>query len=249
MMSLSAQKSVKSNKERQQDDLYATSPAAVEALLEREKFHNVILEPCCGLGHISRTLEEHKYRVISSDKNFYGFGMEGIDFLSNDDLFSNLKGNVDIITNPPYHLAVPMVEKALTIAKHKVAMLFPFWYLIKFYWYPPCRIYLFTRKIDIAKNGDFETYRGKNMKDYAWFIFEKGYKSETVVHYIINNKKVTPLVRQLEEKYSCNEIFWNSSKDNMKQYAILLHKEGISNRSIAKKLNVSEGTIRNWLKK
>lgn len=35
----------------------------------------------------------------------------------------------------------------------------------------------------------------------------------------------------------------------MKQYAILLHKEGISNRSIAKKLNVSEGTIRNWLKK
>ena len=247
-MSLPIHKAVRSSQDRQQDDLYATSPAAVEALLEREKFHNVILEPCCGLGHISRTLKEHKYHVISSDKYFYGFGTEGIDFLANDDFFSDLKENVDIVTNPPYHLAVPIVEKALTLAKHKVAMLFPFWYLIRFYWYPPCRIYLFTRKIDIAKDGDFEIYKGKNMKDYAWFIFEKGFKSETVVHYIINNKKVTPIVKRLEEKYSCNEIFWNSSKDKMKQYAIQLHHEGISKRAIARKLGVTEGTIRNWLK-
>lgn len=96
-MSLPVHKAVRSSQDRQQDDLYATSPAAVEALLEREKFHNVILEPCCGLGHISLTLEEHKYHVISSDKNFYGFGTEGIDFLANDDFFSDLKENVDIV--------------------------------------------------------------------------------------------------------------------------------------------------------
>lgn len=247
-MSLPVQKAVRSSQNRQQDDLYATSPEAVEALLKREKFHNTILEPCCGLGHISKVLELHKYNVISTDKNFYGYGNEGIDFLTDDAFFADLKDKVDIITNPPYHLSVLMVEKALSIAKFKVCMLFPFWYLIKFYWHPPRRVYLFTRKIDIAKDGDFTTYKGKNMKDYAWFVFEKGYKGETLIRYIINNKKVVPSIRTMEEKYSDDKSFWNSSKENMKEYALFLHDEGLSNRAIARKLDVTEGTIRNWLK-
>ncbi|MCD8092872.1 MAG: helix-turn-helix domain-containing protein [Bacteroides sp.] len=245
-MSLPIQKAVRSSRDRQQNDLYATSPEAVEALLEKEKFHNNILEPCCGLGHIAMVLESHNYHVISSDKNFYGYGQEGIDFLNNDDFFTGL--DVDVITNPPYHLAIPMLERALEIAKFKVAMLFPFWYLIKFYYNPPARVYLFTRKIDIAKDGDFETFKNKNMKDYAWFVFEKGCKAATTVHYIINNKKVTPTIKKLEEKYAKDEVFWNSSKDSMKRHAFLLHNEGISNRAIARKLGVTEGTIRYWFK-
>lgn len=247
-MSLSAQKSVRSSEERHSEDLYATSPEAVEALLERETFHNTVLEPCCGLGHISQVLKSNGYQVISSDKNFYGYGTGGKDFLDEDKFFAKLSGQVDIITNPPYSLAIPMVEKALNIAKSKVAILFPFWYLIKFYWNPPRRVYLFTRKIDIAKDGDFATYKGKNMKDYAWFIFEKGYRGETSVRYINNNKKVVPCIKSLEEKYSHDEAFWNSSKENMKKHALLLHDEGLSNRAIARKLDITEGTIRNWLK-
>lgn len=71
-MSLPVHKAVRSSQDRQQDDLYATSPVAVEALLEREKFHNVILEPCCGLGHISRTLEEHNILVT----RFFGIALK-----------------------------------------------------------------------------------------------------------------------------------------------------------------------------
>ena len=248
-MSLPIQKAVKSSKERQQNDLYATSPEAVVALLTREKFHYTILEPCCGLGHISEVLKSHNYHVISSDKNFYGYGHEGIDFLTDNDFFSSLKGEVDIITNPPYNSAISMVKKALSLAKFKVCMLFPYWYIIKFYWHPPRRVYIFTRKIDIAKDGDFETYKGKNMKDYAWFVFEKGYKADTVIQYIINNKKTTPAMKELEIEYSKEDAYWNTSKTAKKRYAMQLHSEGISNRSIAKKLDVTEGTIRNWLKK
>lgn len=171
-MSLPVQKAVRSNENRHQEDMYATSPAAVEALLEREKFYSCILEPCCGQGHISKVLELHNYHVISSDKNFHGYGNGGLDFLKDNDFFSGL--DADIVTNPPYRLAIPMLERALEITKFKVAMLFPFWYLIKFYYNPPARVYLFTRKIDIARDGDFETFKNKNMKDYAWFIFEKG---------------------------------------------------------------------------
>ncbi len=247
-MSLPAQKAVRSSEERHEEDLYATSPDAVKMLLEREKFHHKILEPCCGLGHISEVLLQHNYKVISTDKNYYGYGIGGKNFLVDDEYLNQLKGKVDIITNPPYNLAVEIVEKALSLAKHKVAMLFPFWYIIKFYWYPPRRVYLFTRKIDIARDGDFETFHGKNMKDYAWFIFDKGYKGNTAIHYIVNNRKVTPNVERLETIFSDESKFWNSSKESMRAYALQLHEDGLSNRAIAKKLEVSEGTIRNWLK-
>ncbi len=71
-------------------------------------------------------------------------------------------------------MAIPIVEKTLTLAKHKVAMLFPFWYLIRFYWYPPCRIYLFfTRKIRKEYGRDryirdaSQTYSGcKDLNEY-----------------------------------------------------------------------------------
>lgn len=243
-----AQKAIRSSSERHSEDFYATDPQAVRLLLKYEKFHHKVLEPCCGMGHISKVLIQHNYEVISADKNDYGYGIVQKDFLAEDDLLNGLKGEVDIVTNPPYYLAVKMVEKALLLAKHKVAMLFPFWYIVKFYWYPPRRIYLFTRKINIAKDGDFEAYHGKNMKDYAWFIFDKGYKGSSTIHYINNNKRVSPIVEELETTYMDESKFWNSSKENMQTYAIQLHKEGVSNRAIAKRLEVSEGTVRNWLK-
>ena len=42
--------------DRANRDFYATPASAVEMLLERESFSKNILEPCCGLGHISKVL-------------------------------------------------------------------------------------------------------------------------------------------------------------------------------------------------
>jgi len=53
--------------ERPKGDFYASPPIAVEKLLEVEKFGNVILEPCCGNGVISKVLESNNYKVISRD--------------------------------------------------------------------------------------------------------------------------------------------------------------------------------------
>ena len=41
------------------NDYYATEPRAVELLLEQESFSELIWEPACGEGHISKVLEEH----------------------------------------------------------------------------------------------------------------------------------------------------------------------------------------------
>jgi len=246
-MSLPVQKSVKSSPNRQENDLYATDPEAVRLLLERERFHKNILEPCAGLGHISEVLHEFGYNVISSDINNYNYGVPYRDFLT-DPFFDENRGNYDIITNPPYNIAIQVVKRALSVAKGKIALLFPYWYITKFYWMPPRKVYLFTRKIDIAKDGDFQTYHNKNMKEYAWFVWEIGFHDDTIIKYIINNKRVSKQVEDLEKEYSDKALFWNSSKENMKAHMLRLHNENISNREIARRLNIDEKTVRNWLR-
>lgn len=246
-MSLPAQKSVRSSVERHENDLYTTDPEAVRLLLEREKFHKNVLEPCAGLGHISEVLSENGYNVTSSDLNDYGYGIPNRDFLTAS-FFDEHAQEFDIVTNPPYNVSIEMVKRALDVARHKVAMLFPYWYIIKFYWLPPRRVYLFTRKIDIAKDGDFETYHNKNMKLYAWFIWEIGYCGDTTIKYIINNKRITKQVEALEKEYSDKSKYWNTSKENMKKEVLRLHSEKFSNREIGRRLNINEKTVRNWLK-
>lgn len=100
----------------------------------------------------------------------------------------------DIITNPPYKYATEFVRKALERVKegHKVAMFLKVLFLEGksrrelFKQYPPCRIYVCSGRIDCAKNGDFKALKenGGGALAYAWFIWRKGYKGETIVKWI-----------------------------------------------------------------
>lgn len=54
-------------KRKKQGDFYETPRWAIEALLKREGFDGVILEPCCGKDAISKVLEVYGYKVKSSD--------------------------------------------------------------------------------------------------------------------------------------------------------------------------------------
>lgn len=60
--------------DRQINDFYATEPKAVELLLEKECFSKKILEPACGMGHISNVLKHHGYDVYSYDIINRGYG-------------------------------------------------------------------------------------------------------------------------------------------------------------------------------
>ena len=86
------------DKERQNEDYYATDPKAAVLLLELETFSPNIWECACGEGHLSKVFENDGHTVKSTDLMDRGFGETGIDFLSID----NLEWNGDIITNPPY---------------------------------------------------------------------------------------------------------------------------------------------------
>lgn len=106
-------------KERQQQDYYATEPRAAELLLERETFSENIWECACGEKHLAKVFEAHGYNVRSSDI-VDRCGNEIYDFLD----MCNTDWEGDIITNPPYALATEFVYKALSIIPegHKVAM-------------------------------------------------------------------------------------------------------------------------------
>lgn len=169
--------------DRVAQDYYATEPKATEWLLKLEHFDGPILEPACGEGHIAEVLTRGGYSVISRDIIDRGYG-EVADFLAID----NVEWSGDIITNPPYAFAQAFVEKALAIIPtgHKVAMFLKLTFLEGkarkhlFQTQPPARVWVSSSRLLCAPNGDFANIKGSAVA-YAWFVWEKGYKGDTVI--------------------------------------------------------------------
>ena len=170
--------------ERQENDYYATEPKAVELLLEKETFSINLLEPSCGEGHISKVLSEHGYNVTSSDLISRGYG-DTKNFFD----YNNFNGN--IITNPPYKVALDFVKHSLEIIPDgkKVAMFLELQFLEgkarkEFYkTNPPKKIYVASGRLNCAKNGEFEKYPS-SAAAYAWFVWEKGYTGKPEIDWI-----------------------------------------------------------------
>ncbi len=182
------------DKERENNDYYATEPKALELLLELEKFSPYVWECACGQGHLSEVLKSHGHKVKSSDIIDRGYpGTEILDFLKvkKQDIKNDFSR--DIITNPPYKYAKEFVKHALDISMDstKIAMFLKVQFLEGkarkklFEKYPPKVIYVASSRLLCAKNGDFETMKkgGGSAVAYAWFIWEKGFKGEPVVRW------------------------------------------------------------------
>lgn len=157
--------------DRQKDDYYSTPFEATDALLSVEQFNGTIFEPCCGEGHISKRLIERGYTVESSDLIDRGYGTPGRDFLFEREQRDN------VITNPPYKMSLLMAEHSQSIAKNKTALLLKITFLEGvarqqfFKRHPPARIWVFSRRLALMKNG--ESFKG-GMMCLAWFVWETG---------------------------------------------------------------------------
>ena len=172
-----------SKKDREQDDFYATDPKAVEMLCDLEKFSNVIIEPACGMGHISNVLKNRGYSVMSMDLVDRGYpGCVIGDFLK----CGKRNADADIVTNPPYKLAQEFVEKSMEViaSGHKVAMFLKLTFLetVKrrelFKKYPPKTVYVASQRIACWPNGK---PTAQSMVCYAWFVWEKGFSGDTTL--------------------------------------------------------------------
>ncbi len=174
-----------SDHDRETNDFYATSPIALEKLLEKETFINV-WECACGTGNLSEVLKAKGIHGKSSDLVDRGYG-EVIDFLNND-----IDWQGDIITNPPYKTSTEFVYRSLSILKdsRKLAMFFPQRYLSSkrryklFTEYPPKVVYAFSGRVSCALNNNFNLHSNSAV-DYLWIVWEKGFKGYTILKWIL----------------------------------------------------------------
>lgn len=107
--------SSRNNGDREEDDFYPTPPYAVEELLKREKFEGTVWECACGEGDISKVFIDKGFEVISTDLIDRGFGTQ-------EDFLKSSKTANNIVTNPPYKLALDFVLKAKQQSDKKIAM-------------------------------------------------------------------------------------------------------------------------------
>lgn len=181
------------DKERQNDDYYATNPHALELLLDSLKrdgieLHKYIWECACGQGHLSDVLEKNGYITTNTDLVDRGYknNFLQLDFLTTNTIFDG-----DILTNPPYKYAKEFVEHALDTLNDgyycimflKIQFLEGQARLNLFRKYPPKYVYVNSARQSCAMNGEFEKYKATAIY-YCWFIWEKGYIEEPIIRWV-----------------------------------------------------------------
>lgn len=180
-----------SDKERVENDYYATSPLAVKELLDRETFNKKIWECAVGGGHISKVLEAAGYEVFKSDIIQRIPDTEIIDFLNLPDSYI---WDGDIITNPPYTQCQPFVEKALSVVKPgaKVVMYLKLTFLEGiarqklFQKNPPKYVYVAAKRMGCGRNGVFQDQKNEYEAGaiaFAWYVWEKGFTGEPTIRW------------------------------------------------------------------
>lgn len=178
-----------SKSQRADNDYYTTDPIALELLLDEFKLSSSeVWEPACGSGNLSEVLKKRGYSVKSTDLIDRGYGESGVDFLLHSEKFDG-----DIVTNPPYSIAKEFCEKAIDVVSdgRYVAMFLRLNFLETksrrelFDKYPPKYVYVSSKRINCYRNGDDspEAKKDGGAVAYAWFIWQKGYKGDTVIRW------------------------------------------------------------------
>ena len=181
------------NKERQNEDFYATDPVATEWLLKLENIHDVVIDNSVGEGDLM-------FPIIKSGRKVIGFDIvnrfsqhPGFEFRNENWLEFNPNKliNADVIFNPPYKLAQEFVEHSINLVEEgrKVCAFLKLQFLEGkkrkelFEKYPPKIVYVSSSRILCAKNADFTGMReaGGSAVAYCWYVWEKGYKGETLI--------------------------------------------------------------------
>lgn len=182
------------NQERQGEDYYATDPTAVEKLAKHFDIPLNIWEPACGEGHLSKRLQEMGCEVHSTDLIDRGFinGGGNCNFLEMQQMPND---KMSILTNPPYKYALEFIQHSLKLLSDNnyCIMLLKIQFLEGKKRYkelfsinPPKYMFVFSERLLCAKNGDFQKMKdgGGSAVAYAWYVWQKGYKGETIIKWI-----------------------------------------------------------------
>jgi len=169
------------NKERQKDDFYETPHQAVRELMNVEGFSGEIWECACGKNSIVNELKKDYDNVYYSDLIDRGVNANIENFLE-----SNRKTN-NIITNPPFNLALEFVNKALELADGKVCMLLRIQFLEGktrydfFKEHNPNRVYVFGNRVNTIIDGK----PFNSAMCLCWFVWDKNSENrDTIIKWL-----------------------------------------------------------------
>lgn len=179
---------VNPNTAREDNDFYATDPKAMELALPYLKqcgLSHKVWECACGEGHLSEVLKDNGYDVYSSDLIDRGYG-EVKDFLKCDTIWEG-----DILTNPPFKYAEQFVRQGMKLINqgNKVCLFLKIQFLEsskRYQLFKDCPLkYLlvYSDRQKCCRNAEFDKYSATT-QCYAWYIFEKGYKSKPTIDWI-----------------------------------------------------------------
>ena len=160
---------------REANDFYPTPERGTRALLAVERFDGAIWEPACGDGAMSRVLEDAGHDVVSTDLVDRGYGESRRDFLME---FTLAAPNV--VTNPPFKLALQFMQHAWSLGARKMAFLLRLAALEgaergKFYDSSNlARVWVFRGRLSMYRSGIVLANGG--MVPMAWFVWDRAHQ-------------------------------------------------------------------------
>jgi hypothetical protein len=164
--------------ERDPDDWYLEDEWISRRLFDVEPFEGPVRDPFCGCGRVVKSARAHGLRATGADIYQRGFDCELVNFLEDDRRWENVVGN------PPYGLWREIIQHALAIADHKVALLLPTGWLHaedKSLWLdttPLARIYFLSPRPSIppglAVLAGLKPASGRN-NNFGWYVWERGH--------------------------------------------------------------------------
>jgi hypothetical protein len=170
---------------RRTDDFHETPRVAVESLLAVEPFTGPIWEPACGRGAISEVLIERGLDVISTDLVARGYGRGRTDFL-----LEWQPRAPNVVTNPPFRLALAFAQHALTITTGKVALLLRLAWLESttrlpfFTSHPPVRVWVFSARLPMMHRDGWTGRKASSAIPHAWFIWEHDHRGPVTLDWL-----------------------------------------------------------------
>jgi len=175
----------KGKDKRIENDFYPTPENAIIPILKYLP-NTKIWEPACGDGAISKVLINNGFDVVSTDKNDYGYGITGIDFLNEE-----VKRASIMITNPPFSLLNEFIFRAYLLGIDEFFLLAPLDKLNgikRTYLLEQCGLFgIYGFRGRLKFNG------GKQpMMFHAWYHFKKDHCDEIEFRFIHTTDSYQP---------------------------------------------------------
>ncbi len=171
--------------QRNDNDFYIEPRWCIEALIKAIKFEGQIHDPACGTGKIPLTFTAHGFTCTAHDLIDRGFGVSGIDYLKDTNIYDN------IVTNPPYNKSELFIKRALYNVTGRVAILARIAFLASQKRYELFTDYITPEKVVILSRrpsmppGGLGIIPQGGKTDFCWIVWNRNHIGPSEICWVL----------------------------------------------------------------